>query len=243
MASSKMAKNDTAASDDAERATLLAERCVALLKALPVGRGREPGDGDGPWINWYEKHQGEVLADLEIFIKAYFSWQRHAPDLQSRWRKDFDDMHKAAVKFAASIRRLGVRNSLPHDDNRPDLEAMLANLESMIMWMGNNPSKHLLPPLSRDPNKHRSRSFVEWVIFVVAGYTGETIKQDTKGTPTAELEVLKEIVAMVDPTIGEGTITEALKHIRKTGFDPRGSRRANELAIGFFPAYGAAVVR
>jgi len=265
MASSKMAKPDTAASDDDEdhddrrhAATLidcteraeqlanaerLAERCAELLRTLPMGRTRRASDADGPWFNYYKEHPGAVRADLEFFIKGYFLWQSHCPELGQRWRKNFDDMHNAAVKFAASIRRFGGRNSLPDpdDDNCPDLEAMLTNLESMITWMGNNPSKHLLPPPRSDLNKCRSRSFVEWVIFVVESYTGKAIKQDTKGLPTTELRVLKEIVAIVDPAIGPGTITEALKHIRKTGFNPRGSRRANELAIGFFPAHGGEI--
>jgi hypothetical protein len=225
MASSKMKKKNKIASDDAERAERLAERCVALLKALPMGRSRDPDD-DGPWDNWYEKHPGHELTLLKQFIDGYFRVQRisRQPDDSPRQRKDFDDMHKAAIKFAASIRRVGVRDldmmSLD-DPDPPNFEALFAKLESATRWMKNNPSKHLLPSLHRHM-KGSARRFVAGVIYVVEGYTGNMIKRNTKGSPTAEMRVLEDIVATVDPTIRSGTITEALKYMASSGFNPSG---------------------
>ena len=154
------------ASDDAERveqpadAERLAERCAELLRALPMGRGRNLGNVDGPWDNWYEQQPGKMLTDLKRFIRPYLQGQRKSrqPGDRSRQRKDFDDMHKAAVKFAASIRRFGVRDLVDVvDPNPPDFEALLANLERATMWMENNPFKYLWPSRSKKGN---ARGFV-----------------------------------------------------------------------------------
>jgi len=226
-----MAKNDTAATDDAERAALLAERCAALLKALPMGQSRSPDRNDGPWHSWYAAYPDRLLVDFRQFINSYFWTQREnrKPDdgpRRRKERKDYDDMHKAALKLTAGIRRCGVRDLVDmvnlDDPDPPDFEALFAKLESATRWMERNPSKDLWP--SRRRLKGSARRFAEGVIFVVESYTGKAIKRDTKGTPTAELEVLKEIVATVDPTIGEGTITEAIKDTSKSGRDMSGSR-------------------
>jgi hypothetical protein len=220
VASSKIAKNDTAASDDAERAEQFTERCAELLRVLPIDRSRDPHN-DGPWIKWYGSRPEKVLVGLKRFIFLYLWTQRisREPDDSQRRRKDYDDMHKAAVKFAASIRRVGIHNlQVDLDDaDPPHFEALFAMLESATRWMERNPSKNLYP--SRSWIKGSARRFVEGVIVVVASYTGKTPQQDTKGTPTAELKVLKEIVATVDPAIGGGTITEAIKRISKSGLD------------------------
>jgi hypothetical protein len=228
MASRKITKNDTTASNDAERVALLAERCAELLLALPMGRSRDPDHNDGPWRNWYEEYPDQLVVDLGTFINGYFRTQTMSrqPDASPRRRKDFNDMHKAAVKFAANIRRCGVRNLVNQvdldDPDPPDFEGLFAKLESATMWMEKNSSKDLWP--SRRWLKCSARRFVEGVIFVVEWYTGETIKRDTKGTPAAELKVLKEIVATVDPTIGEGTITEAIKNTSRSGRNMSGRR-------------------
>jgi hypothetical protein len=190
--------------------------------------GRRRGN---QWWSQYEKQPDQLLADIKIFIICYLERQRRIrePDdgpRRRKDRKDFDDMHKAAIKFAASIGRCGVRDLVDmvnlDDPDPPDFEALFAKLESATRWMERNPSKDLWP--SRHWLKHSARQFVEGVIFVVEYYTGKAIKRDTKGRPTAELVVLKEIVATVDPTIGEGTITEAIKHTSKSGRDMSGSR-------------------
>jgi len=229
MASSKMKKKNKIASGDAkqltERAEQLAERCVTLLRALPMGRSRDPDD-DGPWDNWYEKHPDELFVELRSFIRGYLRCQREnrQPDGGPRLRKDYDDMHKAAVKFAASIRRVGVRDldmmSLD-DPDPPDFEALFAKLESATKWMGRNPSKHLWPSSHRH-KKGGARRFVAGVIYVVEGYTGNMIKRNTKGSPTAEMRVLEDIVATVAPTIRSGTFTEALKYLANSGINPSG---------------------
>jgi hypothetical protein len=257
MASRKKTKNDTVEFDDAEHAKLsgyavqLAERCAKLLLALPMGRRRDVGDVDGPWQSCYEwdpdrprigpahglLHRLEladlVRHDLAGPILGYLEVQtprtiHMCPD-KPQMRKDYDDMQKAAVKFAAGIRRFGVRNIycfgpriyVPGGvnwDDYPNLEAMLTNLESAIMWMENNPS---LGPSWRDLKKPSARKFVMGVILVVEWYTGKAIQQDTKGTPTAELQVVKEIVAAVDPAITESTITGAIKDTSKSGLGAR----------------------
>jgi hypothetical protein len=174
-----------------------------------------------------------VRQDLGIFTYLEMQSQmtpRQQPADRKRPRKDFDDMHKAAVKFAASVRCFGVRNiygfgpcsSVPggvNFDDYPDLEAMLTGVENAIMWMKNNSS---MGSSWHEIKKRSARKFVEGVIRVIEWYTGNAIKWDTKGTPTAELNVLKEIVATVDPEIGESTINEALKHHRKSGLNPSG---------------------
>ena len=257
MASRKKTKNDTVAFDDVEHAKLsgyavqLAERCAKLLLALPMGRRRDVGDVDGPWQSCYEWDPDRarigpahglvhrlaladlVLSDLAGVILGYLERQTprtiHLPPDRPQMRKNFDDMHKAAVKFVASIRRFGVRNiygfgpriSVPggvNFDDYPDLEAMLTSLKSAIMWMENNPS---MGPSWRDLKKPSARKFVMGVILVVEWYTGKVIQQDTKGTPTAELKVLREIVAAVDPAITESTITGAIKDTSKSGLGAR----------------------
>jgi hypothetical protein len=159
---------------------------------------------------------------------------RQAPN-RPRMRKNFDEMHKAAVKFAASIRRFGARNIYgfgPRNpvhwigfDDYPDLEAMLASLESVIMWMENNQS---MGPSWHDLKKPSAREFVMGVILIVEWYTGKAIQQDTKGTPTAELKVVKEIVAAVDPAITESTITGAIKDTSKSRLGARDPRWGRE---------------
>jgi hypothetical protein len=223
-----MAKSDTAASYDAERAEQLAERCAALLKPLPSRHDphRYRPRLIGP---------GELQAEIKSAISRYFAVTRYfavrsisrQPDDESKKRKDYDDMRKAAIKLADRIRRFGVRNldqevDLDNPDNDPpDLEALLVKLESMTMWMEKHAPKHLWPSLR---NKGLARAFVTNVIAIVEMHTGRPIKRDTKGTPTAEFTVMQQIVTTVDPTIGPGTITEALKYVAKSGSDWSGSR-------------------
>ena len=245
---SRKKKNDTVAFDDMEHAKLsgdavrLGERCAELLQALPMGRRRDVGDVDGPWESYYERPEkmglsacspaGAVRSDLVRVIGGYLEMQtprtiRQPPD-RPRLRTDFDDMHKAAVKFAASIRRFGVRNiygfgprNLVHEldfDDYPNLEAMLTGVESAITWMKNNSS---MGRSWRDLKKSSARKFVMGVILVVEWYTGKAIQQDTKGTPTAELKVVREILAVVDPAITESTITGAIKDTSKSGLGAR----------------------
>jgi len=149
--------------------------------------------------------------------------------LQFGPREDFKAYPRDKGGDARLLSRAGVRNIYGFGpriyvpggvnfDDYPDLEAMLTSLKSAIMWMENNPS---VGPSWRDLKKPSARKFVMGVILVVEWYTGKAIRQDTKGTPTAELQVVKEIVAAVDPAITESTVTGAIKDTSKSGLGAR----------------------
>jgi len=166
---------------------------------------------------WRSLHLMREPTTLPTFIAA--SSSRSSSGL--RRVADTTSMRASWRGTSASTFGFGPRIYVPggvNFDDYPDLEAMLTSLESVIMWMGNNPS---MGPSWRDLKKPSARKFVMGVILVVEWYTGKAIQQDTKGTPAAELKVVKEIVAAVDPAITESTITGAIKDTSKSGLGAR----------------------
>jgi peptide subunit release factor RF-3 len=198
MASNKRAKKDATAAYDAER-------LAKFLSALPLAPCQNPDDA-----------ARVVLSDIKFAINWYhdeLALQKRQPDPDDR---SLNDMRKAAADLAANIRRFGVRNfprdlvtHSPRPESRsmtvPHLEGLLADLDRFAAWMAHHQAR-----LKR---RTTDRVFVGMVIGTVERFTDMRVKRSTKpGAPAAEgMRVLNEIIAIVAPHIGPGTIDETVK--------------------------------
>jgi hypothetical protein len=128
-------------------------------------------------------------------------------------RPILDKMRQAADDLVADIEHVGVDDlsmcflvaGIPQAEEAL-IVSTLAHLRELSGWLA-TARKRLRS--KRGPKTDVKRQFVAAVAEVVELHTGKPIAVSYKAGSLAEM--VREIVAVVDPTIGPGTINEALK--------------------------------
>jgi hypothetical protein len=156
----------------------------------------------------------EVRDDLEALIALYdrggtIQFRARFEDFRPNLKK----MRQAADDLAADIEHVGVHDlsmiflvaAIAHT-GEARIVSTLGALRELSGWLAI--AENRLRP-KRGPKTEVKRQFVAAIAEVINLHTGKRIAVSYKAGSLAEM--VKEIVAVVDPNIGPRTITEALK--------------------------------
>ena len=149
------------------------------------------------FVSWY-KESAHPVYDHSLFWRQYLHAQK----------KELDKIYDKTIELATDIRGSdALRLCWPPDrenDLRPNLEAWLAALKGLTMFVDAQRKR-----LVGKRGKKTPRQFVEAIIEIIEEYIGGKVERSTKrGAPA---NVVHEIVKIMDPAIGKGTIDEALR--------------------------------
>jgi hypothetical protein len=168
-----------------------------------------------------------LRAEARIEVEDHIDWYRSGRGTRQAPHVDiptgFDQLCQAAVDLADHIKRVGVESIvsiffkaalIDRPYVRPDDLAFQARLERMLADLDDFANrlaaarKHVRGP-KRGPKTDRAQQFVSLVASVIERHYGRRIERSGKKGSLAEL--LRKIVTVVDPKIGQGTIDGVLR--------------------------------
>lgn len=186
------------------------------VSRVAIARARESDDERSRLAELLSRLPVEARADVEDCIVSYRNgtgwWSRTRPASNSL-RPELERMRQVILDLAKRIRRvgggdLGELMALMgiQSVDRSRVEKILSDLMSLSdsLAIARNKLKR-----KRGPNNDAARQLVRTVAALIEVTTSTRIAQSDKAGSLAE--TLREIVAIADPTIGRGTINEALK--------------------------------